>query len=216
MRTRSLRRGTTGRAFRRCSAGDRATVCSLSTSVDAISRLLLPEARRRSTSSSRSDSPCWSVVAGEVRVTSGAAPSRSNNSRAASSSSRPASSSPSMAGRSCNQLACSRDFVRGVEVEPETLCAPQADECRRRLPLGERDCAFGGRDDRVQHRAVVPLRKLPQLRACFPGVVDLAGSKADLDAGGSNAARLSGSVISAHDLLIAASATSRFPCASRS
>ena len=69
----------------------RATVCSLITSVEAISRLLLPLAIRRSTSSSRGVSPCVlgssSVAARRPRRGPARAPSCSKVLRAASSSS---------------------------------------------------------------------------------------------------------------------------------
>ena len=60
----------------------RATVCSLITSAEAISRLLLPFARRRSTSSSRALSPCvWAEapVSESTAAISGAALGRPEN-----------------------------------------------------------------------------------------------------------------------------------------
>ena len=40
------------------------------------------------------------------------------------------------------------------------------------------------RDDRVQHRALVPLRELAELEACRPRFLDLARGERDLDLGG--------------------------------
>ena len=79
-RTRRQPCATTRRASRRCSAGGRATVCSLMTNTDAISRLVRPAATRRSTSSSRALRPCSSVTGtcgssnASTRATSGSAP----------------------------------------------------------------------------------------------------------------------------------------------
>ena len=67
------------------------TVCSLMTSLEAISRLLLPEATRRRTSSSRSESPYLEPPRVETRARDRVgAPRRSKSSPAAASSSAPA------------------------------------------------------------------------------------------------------------------------------
>ena len=53
----------------------------------------------------------------------------------------------------------------------------------RRFTVSECDGTLGVRDDRVQHRALVMLRKLPELRARRPRFLDLAGGEGDLDVG---------------------------------
>src|SRR5919201_2332976 len=122
----AVREGTS--SFARMFCTWRAAVCSLITSVDAISRLLFPVAISLRTSSSRCVSPCAEVVAPRVSestcATSGAAPSCSNVSRAAASSSTNASSSPRA------RHACATSIrIRAVSYGASSVCHAW-DACR--------------------------------------------------------------------------------------
>ena len=144
MRTRSRpcarRRLSLAKMFCTC----RATVCSLMTSSAAISRLLLPAATRRRTSSSRGVRPC--VCAGrargarpDVREIRRRAERRERRRARRSSSSVAVSSSPS--ARQASPIATARTPPRTARRAPARPCRARRADARaaRASPVGEVD-----------------------------------------------------------------------------
>ena len=136
----------------------RATVCSLITSSAAISRLLLPAATSRSTSSSRGVSPRRVAGAGQrVDARRRPAPRRAarRRSRAASSSSAAVSSSPSARHAEPDQHARPRRLVGRVELAPRLLGRRSAIErAARRRPRRARPPRARAPPSRPAARAV--------------------------------------------------------------
>ena len=168
----------------------RATVCSLTTSSAAMARFVRPDARRRSTSSSRALRPWGSPVLSSrpvresTRLTSGSAPTASKAARAASSSSAAPSSSPSALQARPTRSRTRPALVRRVELLPHLPRSAERAQRSLRLSTGKLDGPANLRRDRAEHRASVTRVDLVELCTRRSGVVDLVLRQSDFDVRG--------------------------------
>ncbi len=195
----------------------RATVCSLMTSEAAISRFVLPAATSRRTSSSRRESPCSPFADASNRARSGA--SRRDARRCPSPRRAPAwpprrhqaDGTRLPRGRACARSRTARR-ARAMSRPPSAgRRAPRAARPRRGVPrLARARPSLPASRSRTRSRSARARRRRDEPRRTVPAVSAIS-TKA-----GRSRARSSGAVAADSARLIAATAASARPCASRS
>ena len=164
----------------------RATVCSLMTSSEAISRLLFPAATRRSTSSSRGVSPCVSrepdgEVSESTRRQVGPCPELLEDAAGTFELERRRVLVAQRAAGHREQDTNPRGLVGRLELLPGLRCPPQRDHRGAWIPLGQLDRAAAVRRHRTEHSALVGGRDLLELVGGAARLVELPLGKHDLD-----------------------------------